>query len=221
MPDAAPHRLEPIRRDRTGVFRGHRRRRRVVRARRRSGHRVRRAGTGPRRAARAGAARRRRSGAGGRARARAPRADDGRGGAGVPWTDPGLGGRATGHARGRRGHEDGGFRERGLSGTVREGWPAPRTRPPRVTRRARQRRSCGPRPRWPVSIATTTASGRPARSCRWPPAGSVPCAGAPGRTLSGSAPPDVIGDISHWPRAVREGWRGAVGVWRRDEHRRP
>ena len=142
-------------------------------------------------------------------------------GAGFTWTDPGRGGRAAGHARGRRGHEDGGFRERGLSGTVREGWPAPRTRPPRVTRRARQRRSCGPRPRWPVSIATTTAAGRPARSCRWPPADSVPRAGAPGRTLSGSAPPDVIGDISHWPRAVREGWRGAVGVWRRDEHRRP
>ena len=62
-----------------------------------------------------------RSGAGGRARARAPRADAGRGGAGVPWTDPGRGIRAAWHARGRRGHEDGGFRERGLSGTLREG----------------------------------------------------------------------------------------------------
>ena len=74
-----------------------------------------------RRAARAGAACRRRSGAGGRARARAPRADAGRGGAGVPWTDPGRGIRAAWHARGRRGHEDGGFRERGLSGTLRGG----------------------------------------------------------------------------------------------------
>ena len=82
-------------------------------------------------------------------RGRAPRADAGRGGAGVPWRDPGRGIRAAWHARGRRGHEDGGVRERGLSGTVREGWPAPRTRPPRVTRRARQRRSCGPRPRCP------------------------------------------------------------------------
>ena len=221
MPDAAPHRLEPIRRDRTGVFRGHRRRRRVVRARRRSGHRVRRAGTGPRRAARAGAACRRRSGAGGRARARAPRADAGRGGAGVPWTDPGRGIRAAWHARGRRGHEDGGVRERGLSGTLWGGMasaahPAIACHP-----------ACAPAPLvWPtaavpVSIATTTAAGRPARSCRWPPADSVPHAGPPGRTLSGSAPPDVIGDISHWPRAVREGWRGAVGVWRRDAHRRP
>ena len=74
-----------------------------------------------RRAARAGAACRRRSGAGGRARARAPRADAGRGGAGVPWTDPGRGIRAAWHARGRLGHEDGGFRERGLSGTLRGG----------------------------------------------------------------------------------------------------
>ena len=64
-------------------------------------------------------------------------------------------------------------------------------------------------------------AGRPARFCRWPPADSVPRAGAPGRKLSGSAPPDVIRDISHWPRAVREGWRGAVGVWRRDAPRRP
>ena len=97
--------LEPISRDRTGVLRGHRRRRRVVRALRPSAHRVRRAGACPRGAARAGAVRRRRSGAGGLARAR----------------------RRT---------------------TVRK--------------------------------------------------------------LSGSDPPDVIGDVPRWPSAVSEGWRGGI-----------
>ena len=106
-----------------------------------------------------------------------------------------------GHARGRLGHEDGGFRERGLSGTLRGG--------------TGQR--CAPGHR----VLPGVRAGRPARFCRWPPADSVPRAGAPGRKLSGSAPPDVIRDISHWPRAVREGWRGAVGVWRRDAPRRP
>ena len=187
MPDAAPHRLEPIRRDRTGVFRGYRRRRRVVRARRRSGHRVRRTGTG---LARKGVRARERHRLMPAGAARESRGRIRAGGSGP-----------HGHARGRLGHEDGGFLERGLSGTLRGG--------------TGQR--CAPGHR----VLPGVRAGRPARFCRWPPADSVPRAGAPGRKLSGSAPPDVIRDISHWPRAVREGWRGAVGVWRRDAPRRP
>ena len=64
-----------------------------------------------------------------------------------------------GHARGRLGHEDGGFRERGLSGTLRGG--------------TGQR--CAPGHR----VLPGVRAGRPARFCRWPPADSVPRAGAP------------------------------------------
>ena len=43
----------------------------------------------------------------------------------------------------------------------------------------------------------------------------------PVRNPSGSGPPDVMRDILRWPRAVRAGWRCAVGCRLCDAHRRP
>ena len=109
--------------------------------------------------------------------------------------------RAAWHARGRLGHEDGGSgsgacRGRYGGGLASAAHPAIACYP-----------ACAPGgPRGSAAGLQPIASRAPAR-----PGGNCP------------VPPSRrhIRDISHWPRAVREGWRGAVGVWRRDAPRRP